>query len=97
MRYYDTLVPYLRAILVRANDKQYRVVRSKALECISLVGLAVGPEKFREDAAAVMQFMADLQGRTDPDDPVTSQMMFVSGCGCGTACLLACLLTCLLA
>lgn len=59
-RYYDTLVPILRDILVRANGREYRVMRSKALECITLVGLAVGADKFRNDAVMVMQFMQSL-------------------------------------
>jgi importin-5 len=34
---------------------------AQALECISLVGMAVGRERFRTDAHAVMSYMQQLQ------------------------------------
>ena len=46
-------MPYLKAILVNATDKSNRMLRAKAMECISLVGMAVGKEKFRDDAKQV--------------------------------------------
>ena len=33
------------------------LLRAKALECISLVGMAVGKDRFRKDAHEVMGFM----------------------------------------
>lgn len=57
-KYYDTVMPYLKAILVNANDKQNRMLRAKSMECISLVGMAVGKDKFREDAKQVHNFVA---------------------------------------
>lgn len=50
-------MPYLKAILVNANDKSNRMLRAKAMECISLVGMAVGKEKFRDDAKQVFSFL----------------------------------------
>lgn len=52
-KYYDAVMPYLKAILMNATDKSNRMLRAKAMECISLVGMAVGKEKFREDAKQV--------------------------------------------
>ena len=46
-------MPYLKAILINANDKANRMLRAKAMECISLVGMAVGKDKFRDDAKQV--------------------------------------------
>jgi len=46
-------MPYLKAILVNATDKSNRMLRAKSMECISLVGMAVGKEKFRADAKQV--------------------------------------------
>ena len=46
-------MPYLKSILVNATDKSNRMLRAKAMECISLVGMAVGKEKFRDDAKQV--------------------------------------------
>ncbi|KAF5762230.1 putative armadillo-like helical, importin beta family [Helianthus annuus] len=47
-------MPYLKAILVNANDKANCMLRAKAMECISLVGMAVGKEKFRDDAKQIL-------------------------------------------
>lgn len=46
-------MPYLKAILINATDKSNRMLRAKSMECISLVGMAVGKEKFRDDAKQV--------------------------------------------
>ena len=53
-KYYDAVMPYLKAILINANDKSNRMLRAKSMECISLVGMAVGKEKFRDDAKQVV-------------------------------------------
>lgn len=52
-KYYDAVMPYLKAILINANDKSNRMLRAKSMECISLVGMAVGKDKFRDDAKQV--------------------------------------------
>ncbi|MFQ6651148.1 hypothetical protein Gotur_023242, partial [Gossypium turneri] len=49
-KYYDAVMPYLKALLVKATDKSNRMLRAKSMECISIVGMAVGKEKFRDDA-----------------------------------------------
>ena len=59
------VMPLLRHVLGAANDKSHALLRAKCLECISLVGMAVGRETFREDAHAVMQFMQSLQVHLD--------------------------------
>ncbi|KAJ0623769.1 putative TOG domain, importin beta family [Helianthus annuus] len=75
-KYYDAVMPYLKAILVNANDKANRMLRAKAMECISLVGMAVGKEKFRNDAKQVMEVLMSLQGsQMETDDPTTSYML----------------------
>ena len=51
--YYDSVMPYLKAILVNATDKSNRMLRAKAIECVSLVGMAVGKEKFGQEAKQV--------------------------------------------
>lgn len=53
-KYYDSVMPYLKVILENATDKSNRMLRAKAMECISLVGMAVGKEKFKEDAKQVV-------------------------------------------
>ena len=46
-------MPYLKPILVNATDKSNLMLRAKAMECICFVGMAVGKEKFRDDAKQV--------------------------------------------
>eukprot|EP00249_Psilotum_nudum_P013400 c24308_g1_i1 orf=266-3634(-) len=74
--YYDTVMPYLKAILINATDKPNRMLRAKALECISLVGMAVGKEKFGQDAKQVMDVLMAIQGaQLEDDDPTISYML----------------------
>ena len=40
-------MPSLKYIFQNAIAKDYRLLRGKAIECISLIGLAVGAEKVR--------------------------------------------------
>ncbi|XP_023517621.1 importin-5-like [Cucurbita pepo subsp. pepo] len=75
-KYYDAVMPYLKAILVNASDKSNRMLRAKSMECISLVGMAVGKDKFKEDAKQVMDVLLSLQGSPmEADDPTTSYML----------------------
>ncbi|XP_059628773.1 uncharacterized protein LOC132271419 [Cornus florida] len=75
-KYYDAVMPYLKAILINATDKSNRMLRAKAMECISLVGMAVGKDKFRDDAKQVMEVLMSLQGsQMESDDPTTSYML----------------------
>ena len=43
--YYDRFMPSLKYIMANAIGKDYRMLRGKTIECISLIGLAVGQEK----------------------------------------------------
>ena len=61
IRYYDTVMPMLKSVLYNAHNKAEQLLRAKALECVSLVGMAVGKERFRADAQEVMAFMQQLQ------------------------------------
>jgi len=38
-------MPCLKYIVQNATDKELRMLRGKTIECISLIGLAVGREK----------------------------------------------------
>ena len=48
--HYDHFMPSLKYIMINATDKEYRLLRGKTIECISLMGLAVGQEKVRGEA-----------------------------------------------
>ena len=45
--YYDKFMPSLKYIMSSALGKDYRMLRGKTIECISLIGLAVGQEKVK--------------------------------------------------
>jgi hypothetical protein len=45
--YYDLFMPILKDILMLAKGEDQTMLRGKAMECISLIGIAVGKEKFR--------------------------------------------------
>ena len=73
--YYDAVLPFLKQILVAAGGKEHRMLRAKAVECISLVGMAVGKERFAKDAKEVMDMLMRLQaGGFENDDETTSYM-----------------------
>ncbi|PWA48051.1 armadillo-type fold protein [Artemisia annua] len=75
-KYYDAVMPYLKAILMNATDKANRMLRAKSMECISLVGMAVGKDKFRDDAKQVMDVLLSLQGsQLETDDPTINYML----------------------
>jgi hypothetical protein len=54
------------------------LLRGKALECISLVGMAVGRDRFRTDAQSVLQWLQALQAtELEADDPTLGYMQQV--------------------
>jgi hypothetical protein len=74
--YYPHFMPLLKQILVTANDPKYRLLRGKTMECISLIGIAVGKEVFAADAADVMGVLQQSQvAGMEDDDPQISYML----------------------
>jgi len=61
MQYYDTFMPVLIEMMGKANGKDLRLLRGKTVECISMIGLAVGKEKFLKDAKTVMDILLQSQ------------------------------------
>ena len=52
------------------------MLRAKAVECISLVGMAVGRARFAADAREIMQMLMQLQsGGFEDDDPTVQYML----------------------
>ncbi|PIO72356.1 HEAT repeat protein, partial [Teladorsagia circumcincta] len=66
IEFYDRIVPNLKYILV---------LRGKTLESLSLIGVAVGKEKFREDALAIMNLLQESMPTLTSDDPQCSYMI----------------------
>ncbi|QDZ25046.1 importin beta [Chloropicon primus] len=75
-KYYSVVMPILVNILQTANDKPLRLLRAKAIECISLVGMAVGKDKFGPDSKAIMEMLMALQNSPmEDDDPTASYLL----------------------
>lgn len=69
-KYYDAITPFMKEILLRANATEDRKLRARAIECVSLIGVAVGKEKFGKDAKEIMEILIKtLQAGLDSDDP----------------------------
>lgn len=82
-RYYDTLMPLLVGVLQRENDKDYRLLRAKAMECATLIALAVGAERLAGDAVMLVQLLSSIQdGVTDADDPQGQYLLHCWGRMC---------------
>nr|XP_033804302.1 importin-5 [Geotrypetes seraphini] len=76
--YYDLFMPSLKHIVENAVQKELRLLRGKTIECISLIGLAVGKDKFMQDASEVMQLLLKTQtdfSDLEDDDPQISYMI----------------------
>ncbi|KAK8243541.1 armadillo-type protein [Phyllosticta capitalensis] len=82
-RYYDTLMPLLFNVLKEEQSKEYRLLRAKAMECATLIALAVGKEKMGQDAIALVNLLGTIQqGITDSDDPQASYLLHCWGRMC---------------
>ncbi|KUJ10726.1 ARM repeat-containing protein [Mollisia scopiformis] len=82
-KYYDTLMPLLFSVLQQENTKELRLLRAKAMECATLIALAVGKERLGNDAMNLVQLLATIQQSiTDPDDPQAQYLMHCWGRMC---------------
>jgi len=76
--YYDKFMPCLIYMIGNANTEDLRLLRGKTIECVSLIGLAVGGEKFSPDASEVMNLLLASQTKGEEladDDPQMSYMI----------------------
>ena len=67
-------MPMLKYIIQNAVQPELRLLRGKTIECISLIGLAVGRDKFLVDCGEIMQLLLksqtqEAQDETADDDP----------------------------
>jgi len=61
-KYYDTLMPLLINVLTHSDQaKENRLLNAKAMECASLIALAVGKEKLGGDALQLVKIFARIQ------------------------------------
>lgn len=73
-------MPCLKYIIQNATTTELRLLRGKTIECISLIGLAVGKDKFMADAGEVMELLLKTQkGETEEeladDDPQVDNVL----------------------
>lgn len=76
--FYDRLIGPLKYILQNSNVDDLKTLRGKTIECISLIGLAVGKEKFVKDANEIMEMLLASQTQFEScaaDDPQVSYMI----------------------
>ena len=76
-------MPALKYIIQHATAAELRLLRGKTIECISLIGLAVGGEKFMNDAGEVMELLLKSQKGTGDeeladDDPQVNCLYYCS-------------------
>ena len=74
-KYYTIVVPILMQIMTQTQGEDTKVLRSRAVECLSLVAMAVGKDRFRPDAEAVMQALMQMQAACGEDDETATYML----------------------
>ncbi|KAI9729351.1 MAG: hypothetical protein M1834_006874 [Cirrosporium novae-zelandiae] len=82
-KYYDTLMPLLFSVLRQEAQKENRLLRAKAMECATLIALAVGKEKMGQDAVELVNILGNIQQSiTDADDPQATYLLHCWGRMC---------------
>lgn len=82
-KYYDTLMPLLFNVLRQEQSKEYRLLRAKAMECATLIALAVRKEKMGADGMALVQILGSVQESiVENDDPQASYLLHCWGRMC---------------
>lgn len=82
-QYYETLMPLLLNVLKEEQGKEYRLLRAKAMECATLIALAVGKERMGQDALNLVQILGHIQQNiTDADDPQSQYLLHCWGRMC---------------
>ncbi|BFZ56430.1 importin subunit beta-3 [Savitreella phatthalungensis] len=67
-KYYSVIMPLLIGVLRDAQGDDYKLLRGKAMECASLIALAVGKELFAPQANELIQLLGNIQSSLAPDD-----------------------------
>lgn len=82
-KWYPELMPPLFSVLQEPNEKDKRLLRAKAMECATLIALAVGKERMGQDALNLVQVLGNVQASiTDDDDPQESYLLHCWGRMC---------------
>lgn len=82
-KYYDKLMPLLFLVLEQEQGEELRLLSAKAMECATLIALAVGKERMAGDAMRLVKDLATIQGSiTDDADPRASYLLHCWGRMC---------------
>jgi len=78
--FYERFMPCMKYIIENANVPELLLLRGKTIECASLIGLAVGADKFTQDASSIMDLLLRTQidnggVHIAEDDPQLSYMI----------------------
>lgn len=65
VQYYHSIMPMLKQFVMTATSKKENRLRGKSFECMSLLGIAVGKEKFLNDAKEAIAAMMNTQVEAD--------------------------------
>lgn len=61
IKYYSTFMPLCKKILTEAKSHDLQTLRGKAMECVGLVGVAVGRDVFAPDAKGILELLIEQQ------------------------------------
>ncbi|KAG0008239.1 hypothetical protein BGZ80_003661, partial [Entomortierella chlamydospora] len=76
VKYYSPIMPLLINVLRQATGSEYRLMRGKAMECASLIALAVGKEVFAPHAQEFIKLLVQTQSSiVETDDPQASYIL----------------------
>ena len=81
LKYFPSIMPAILSIfrsatLAADTQKDYRVLCGKAIECASLMALAVGKEAFAPFSEQLIHHMIEIQKSSkEPDDPQVSYLL----------------------
>lgn len=76
IKYYEAIMALLFRVLENGNSNEHRLLRGKAMECATLIALAVGKETFSPQAQQLINLLGAIQNTvTTADDPQSSYLM----------------------
>jgi len=68
VKYYEKTMPMLKQLIMTCTGEKQQRLRGKAFECMSLLGVAVGKERFLPDAKQAIEAMLTNNPGVDADD-----------------------------
>ncbi|KAI5591351.1 hypothetical protein BDE02_04G073600 [Populus trichocarpa] len=74
--YYSTVMPYLKVIMMTAKKELDHNLLANSVDCITMVWMAVGKEKIRDDTDMVVKMLISLQrSELEANDPMRCQLL----------------------